>query len=243
MPLGGLSSGKGSLCEPGGMTCGSITTTCASAMESYPVDDLTVIESPSGRAPSFLLMAGIIEPESLKIATAATFKLLPEPVSRSFEQQLQSSMLKVALLERSLKARGSPSLASTPTVSAPAMLVGWPTSNMPRRCCSKGLSFEPIIFAGPVLKRSRFLRIWRERWAVLVRGGILFFPNSDMEGSPTEQLVIEQDPGIKMDGNVLAFRSRGCNKLMLKFEDASQIAMWAGLFEDAVTCANAREFR
>lgn len=94
---------------------------------------------------------------------------------------------------------------------------------------------EMMLSQGPVVKRSRYLNIWRPRWAVLTQQCLYTFRGSHelICGSmPTERLSLREITALVLDGNMLWIRmDLVIGFLALRFGEASLARRWAELMK------------
>lgn len=94
-----------------------------------------------------------------------------------------------------------------------------------------GWDFGPdeVLLQGPVWKKSRFLREWRPRWAVLSPRGLCTFagPPEDISGEPTESLNLQGVTAVTRDGAGLTVHTAE-RDMSLQFGTQVQAEQWGG---------------
>eukprot|EP00747_Dinoflagellata_sp_TGD_P215692 gnl/TRDRNA2_/TRDRNA2_88350_c0_seq1.p1 gnl/TRDRNA2_/TRDRNA2_88350_c0~~gnl/TRDRNA2_/TRDRNA2_88350_c0_seq1.p1 ORF type:complete len:272 (-),score=33.75 gnl/TRDRNA2_/TRDRNA2_88350_c0_seq1:114-857(-) len=89
---------------------------------------------------------------------------------------------------------------------------------------------EQVVFSGPLAKRSRHLKLWRDRWAVLTMHRLFTFQAcGDVQKRPTEKVCLSQVTGIALDGTGLLVRMRRDKSHRLRFDQADLAETWAEL--------------
>lgn len=85
---------------------------------------------------------------------------------------------------------------------------------------------DEILLQEHVLKRSRYLRQWRPRWAVLTPHGICTFAQAgDIAGEPTESMSLRLITAVTRDGADLTVHTAE-RDVALQFSTQSQAECW-----------------
>lgn len=125
-------------------------------------------------------------------------------ISKQELRQLHKSLLLMALMHGKLRSGGSPSRAPSDVV----IVLGAPSHRWEEECGARCFGYgasrlrvEDIVYTCLVLKRSRHLRAWRPRWAIVTSRYIMTFcVLGTLADAPTERLLLNDVTGLEQEG-------------------------------------------